>query len=121
EGQVGEWAGGGGLGCALKEGFPFGYGFVGGVEVAFGGADVGIGIAQAEEARDAEGHGEFQELGLAEPGSTHVLHGGWEAILLVGMGSVDQHHAGDLIAVEAGVEADVVSAHGVADEDDWTG
>src|SRR5215469_10492709 len=33
------------------------------------------------------------------------------------MGSIDQHHAGDFIAIEACKEAHVVSAHRVADQD----
>ena len=40
---------------------------------------------------------------LPQPASFHILEFGRKAILLVGMGGIDQHHPGNFVAIEAGV------------------
>src|SRR5579862_270683 len=73
-------------------------------------------IAQAQQPRNTKWRGVFQELCFALPGSFHVLKLRRESGFLDRMRSIDQHHARDLLAVEARVKAHRKSTHRMTDQ-----
>ncbi len=118
--HIAEGACGCGLSCALGKCFQFRDSFAHAVKIAFGGADYGIMAAKTHQTRDPQGHGEFQELFIPNPARIQIVQRRRKTFLLLGMRRVNQDHSGNLVPIEAGEEAYVVTAHGVADQDNGT-
>ena len=86
------------------------------MKIAVGGPHSDIVATKTQQPRNSEGCGEGQKFLFPQPCFVQIVHFLRKTLFLFGMGSIYQNHAGHLAAIEAGKQADVVSAHGVAGE-----